>query len=80
MPISLAFRLLIFRYPYSTFASLTVVAVLLFGFGFVSSARLSGQIDPALLAGLLALGWIALVLVLRHVCMKRSLVGQARTY
>ena len=80
VPISLAVRLLVFRYPYSTFASLTVMAVLLLGFGFVSSARLSGQIDPALLTGLLVLSWLALVLVLRHVCMKRSLAGQARTY
>ncbi len=80
VPIALALRLIIFRSPYSTFASATVVVVLLFSFGFVSSGRFAGPINPALLAGLLILGWLALVLVLRHVCTRRSLVGQSRTH
>ncbi|UCF15668.1 MAG: hypothetical protein JSW59_19920 [Phycisphaerales bacterium] len=80
LPIALAFRLIIFRNPFSAFASITAMTLLMLGFGIISSGRLGTLTNPTSLTSLLILGWLAFVLVLRHVCMRRSLVGQARTY
>ncbi len=81
MPIALAFRLIIYRKPFSTLSWMMLVIALLIAFGSNSSERFRALmlISPTSLTSLLILGWLILVVVLRHVCMKRSLVGQART-
>ena len=80
IPIGLAFRLITFRKPFSTVALIAVVVALMFAFGITSFRRLTALINPTSLTTLCILGWLILVVVLRHICMKRSLVGQARTY
>jgi len=80
IPIALAFRLIMFRRPLSAIASIMVVIALMLAFGINSSGRLGALINPTSLISLWVLCWLALVLVLRHMCMKRSLVGQGRIY
>lgn len=80
IPIALALRLILFRNPYSAIASISLMMAMMFAFAFGSSGRLGRLFNPTLLTGLLIVGWLALVLVLRHVCMRRSLVRQARVY
>ena len=80
IPIALAFRLIMFRRPLSAIASIMVVIALMLAFGIISPGRLGALINPTSLISLWVLCWLALVLVLRHICMKRSLVGQGRIY
>jgi hypothetical protein len=80
MPIALALRLIIFRRPFSRLASISLLIALMFAFGVNSSGELGTLISATSVISMLILGWLAFVLVLRHVCMKRSLVGQSRTY
>ena len=80
MPIALALRLIIFRRPFSGLASISLLIALMFAFGANSSGELGTLISATSVISMLILGWLAFVLVLRHVCMKRSLVGQARAY
>jgi len=80
MPIALALRLMIFRKPLSAIASMSLVVAMMFVFGISSSGRFGTLINPTSLTSLLILGWLALALVLRHICTRRSLVGQGRIY
>lgn len=80
IPIVLALRLIIYKKPFATFAAIMMVFMLLFFFGIGSSETSSKLMNPISLVSLLILSWLTLVLVLRHICMKRSLVGQNRTY
>jgi hypothetical protein len=80
IPVILAFRLIIYRKPFSTLISMMLVFGLLFAFGINSSEGLHTLINPTSLISLSILGWLILVVVLRHICMKRSLAGQGITY
>jgi hypothetical protein len=80
IPIVLAFRLIIFRKPVSTIASIILVIALMFVFGITSLKALRLIINPMSITILVILSWLILVVVLRHICMKRSLAGQGNTY
>jgi len=76
VPIVLALRL-VFR-QYAALSTLVIFFSVMFFFRVGRSERVGGLFNPALLAGLLILSWLVLVFVLRHVCMKQSLVRQSR--
>jgi len=57
-----------------------VLFTLVFVLGFGSPKRIGALINPVSLVSLLILSWLVLVIVLRHICMRRSLVGQSKTY
>jgi len=80
IPVALALRLILFRKPFSALAAILVVIAMMFAFGIGSSEGFGRLINPTSLISLLILSWLALAVVLRHICMRRSLVGQKGTY
>lgn len=80
IPISLTLRLFISKEPFSIFLTMILTIAVMFVWFIYLSERFDALFGPILLASLLILSWLILVIVLRHICMKRSLVGQSRTY
>lgn len=80
IPIVLAIRLLTNSKLFTTFVAITLFCVLSIVSGTNAPGKFYKLFNPVLLTCLLISGWLVLVLVLRHVCMKRSFVGQSRTY
>lgn len=80
IPTFLALRLIIYRKPFTTFVAVTVLFGLMFVFDIRSPEGFNRLFNPVSLTCLLMASWLVLVIVLRHICMKRSLVGQSRTY
>jgi len=80
IPIVLALRLIIYKKPFATLASIMMILMLISFLGIVSPERISKLMNMILLISLLILSWFTLVLVLRHICMRQSLVGQNRAY
>jgi hypothetical protein len=80
IPIAFALRLIIYRKPFSTFLPIFLMLAVAFAWIILSSGRFGALVTPTSLTSLLILNWLVLVVVLRHVCMRRSLVGQSRTY
>jgi hypothetical protein len=80
IPIVLAIRLIVNSKPFTTFAAVAMFCGLISVFSMHSSKTLEHLFNPILLACLLTGGWLVFVLVLRHICMKRTLVGQSRKY
>ncbi len=80
IPIVLALRLIIYRKPLITFAVIVMLLPLIPIFEIISPRRFGALLNPVSLVSLLILSWLVLVIVLRHICMRRSLVGQSRTY
>lgn len=80
IPIAFTLRLIVYMKPFSTFLPIILTLAVTFTCIFYWSRRVETLLTPTLCVSLLILSWLVLVLVLRHVCMKRSLVGQGRTY
>ena len=80
IPIAFTLRLIIYRKPFSTFVPIILLVMVMFGWIILISGRFGALVTPTSLASLLILSWLVLVVVLRHVCMGRSVVGQSRTY
>jgi hypothetical protein len=80
MPIVSATQLLFHRRPVFALASIVPVFMLLFFGSIIWRSRLSWLMNPTYISGLLVLSWAAFATVLHHICMRRPLVGQTRTY
>lgn len=80
IPIAFALRLIIYRKPFSTFVPIILLVMMMFAWFIHLSERFGALVTPTSLASLLILSWLVLVVVLRHVCMRRCVVGQSRTY
>ncbi len=80
IPIVLAIRLIIYKKPFTTFAAVSLLFALVFVSGMGSPERFGKLFNPVSLACLLIVSWLVLVIVLRHICFRRSLTGQSRTY
>ena len=80
IPIILAIRLIVNSKLFTTFAAVMLFVGLTMVFGAHSPEKLDKLFDPVSVICLLIVSWFVLVFVLRHVCMKRSLVGQNLIY
>lgn len=80
IPFTLALQLIIYRKPITTLAVVTILLSLMWIVGISSPRRFDALLNPVSLVSLLILSWLVLVIVLQHVCMKRSLVGQSKSY
>jgi hypothetical protein len=80
IPIAFTLRLIIYKKPFATFVPIVLTVAVTFACIIYLSGRFDALFNPISLVSLLILSWFILVIVLRHICVKRSLVGQSRTY
>jgi hypothetical protein len=75
IPFAFVIRLIFYRKPVYTILLLMLIIYLLIFTGIIWSKQLSAMINLISIIALLVLGWGSFLLVLRYVCMRRSLAG-----
>ncbi len=75
IPFAFVIRLIFYRKPVYTMLLLMLIMYLLIFTGIIWSKQLSAMINLISIIPMLVLGWGTVLLVLRYVCMKRSLAG-----
>ncbi|NIP26336.1 MAG: hypothetical protein GWN67_15690 [Phycisphaerae bacterium] len=74
-PFAFAIRLIFYRRPVYTMLLLMLIIYLMIFTALIWSKQLSAMINLISITAMLVLGWGTVLLVLRYVCMKRSLTG-----
>ena len=81
IPLASTFQLIFYRRPIVMVLSVMLLFMLLFSIGAISRKTLGAEmVNPISIVALLVLSWLVFVLVLRHICMRRCLVGQSRAF
>ncbi len=81
IPIASTFQLIFYRKLIFMVLSIMLLVMLLFFIGAILRKPLdAAMLNPVSIVSLLVLSWLIFVLVLRHICMRRCLVGQGRTF
>ncbi len=80
IPIVFTIQLISYRRPIFIVLSIMLVFMLLFVIASLWHKQLRAGINPTSIASLVVLSWVLFSLVLRYICMRRCLVGQAKSY
>ena len=81
IPVASTFQLIFYRKPIFMVLSIMLFFMLLFFIGNILRKPLgAAMVNPISIVALLVLTWLIFVLVLRHICMRRCLVGQSRAF
>ena len=81
IPVASTFQLIFYRRPIVMVLSIMMLFMLLSFIGaFLHKTLGVEMLNPVSIVSLLVLSWLIFVLVLRHICMRRCLVGQGRAY
>jgi hypothetical protein len=81
IPVASTFQLIFYRRPIFMVLSIMLLFMLLSFIGAILHKTLGVEmLNPVSIVSLLVLSWLIFVLVLRHICMRRCLVGQGRAY
>ena len=81
IPVAFTFQLIFYRKPIFMVLSIMLLFMLLFFIGTILRKPLgAAMVNPISIVALLVLSWLIFVLVLRHICMRRCLVGQGRAF
>ncbi len=81
IPVASTFQLIFYRRPIVMVLLIMLLFMLLSFIGAFLHKTLGVEIlNPVSIVSLLVLSWLIFVLVLRHICMRRCLVGQGRAY
>jgi hypothetical protein len=81
IPVASTFQLIFYRKPIFMVLSIMLFFMLLFFIGNILRKPLgAAMVNPISIVALLVLTWLIFVLVLRHICTRRCLVGQSRAF
>jgi hypothetical protein len=76
IPIVFTIQLFFYRKPILMMLLIMLLFMLLFGTTSIWREHLSAVINPMYIVSLVVLSWVLFTLILRYICMRRSLVGQ----